>query len=79
MYLPYHWKRPHDAALIVGNQVTGSSIFLVSDALEPSCSTTLQLCFNRHALYLSSQLHEHGSCVPKQSGCARIRKDRNLH
>ena len=27
----------------------------------PSYSTTLQLSFNRHALYLSSKLHKHGT------------------
>ena len=45
--------------------------FLVSDALQPSCSTTLQLCFNRHAFYPSSQLHENGKIL-KQSGRGRI-------
>lgn len=40
---------------------------LVTDALNlislPSCSTTFQLCFNRYALYLSSQLHKHGTIL----------------
>ena len=55
-----------------------SLILLMKDALKPSCSTMLQLCFNRHALFPSSQLHENGRIL-KQCGRGRILWGENLH